>query len=349
MDLFVGMDVGGSRSRAAVVDDAGRVRGAAEGPGGNPVSHPPDQAFRALAGAMRAALHDLPASAVRAAVIGMAGVGSGRLPVVSTSLADLAVEIGLRCRPEVVGDVVVAFAAGTPEPDGTVLISGTGATAARIAGLEPVDGTDGHGWLVGDVGSAFWLGRRAVRAALAALDGRRTPTALLPAVTAALLGTAVSTPDSGVTAERIVHTVHAAPPIALARLAPLVSIAARAGDAVAGTIVAAAATALVADVHAIRRADERTPIVLAGSVAGGDTPVAELLRTQLSARWPGCVTIAGDAARAAAWLAAARCVPAPQAADLHAVILRRDASVGGARGKESRADSDNSIEPDEPA
>lgn len=322
MELFLGMDVGGSRSRAAVVDGSGRLRGAAEGPGGNPVAHPPGQAFRALAGALRTALHGIPAAAVRAAVIGMAGVGSEGLPEVSAGLADLASAVGLTCHPGVVGDVVVAFAAGTAEPDGTVLISGTGATAARMAGREAVDGTDGHGWLVGDVGSAFWLGRRAVRAALAALDGRRTPTALLPAVTAALLGAPVDTPDRGVTAERIIHAVHGAPPIALARLAPLVSTAARSGDAVAGTIVAAAATALVADVQAIRRPDERTPIVLAGSVAGGDTPVAELLRAELSTRWPDCVTTAGDAARAAAWLAAARRVPLQRAADLHAVILK---------------------------
>jgi glucosamine kinase len=323
MDLFLGMDVGGSRSRAAVVDGSGRLRGAAEGPGGNPVSHPPDQAFRALAGALQSALHDLPAAAVRAAVLGMAGVGTRRLPEVSASLADLAATVGLPCRLDVVGDVVVAFAAGTAEPDGTVLIAGTGATAARMTARVPVAGTDGHGWLVGDAGSAFWLGRRAVQAVLGALDGLRPPTALLPAVAGALLGTAVDAPAGRDAREEIVHAVHAAPPIALARLAPLVTTAARAGDAVAGRIVAEAASALVADVDPIRRQDERTPIVLAGSVAGGDTPVADLTRAQLSERWPGCVTTAGDAARAAAWLAAARSVPTERAADLHAVILGR--------------------------
>jgi glucosamine kinase len=101
VELFLGMDVGGSRSRATVVDGSGRLRGAAEGPGGNPVSHLPDQAFRALAGALRAVLHDLPAGAVRAAVLGMAGVGPMRLP----------------CRPAVDDDdVIVAFVAGTAEP-----------------------------------------------------------------------------------------------------------------------------------------------------------------------------------------------------------------------------------------
>ena len=124
------------------------------------------------------------------------------------------------------------------------------------------------------------------------------------------------------TAERIVHAVHAGPPIALARLAPLVSIAARAGDAVAGGIVAEAASALVADVDPIRDPGERTPIVMAGSVVAGDTPVADLTRARLAARWPGCVVTAGDAARAAAWLAAARSVPPGRAAELHATILR---------------------------
>lgn len=310
MDLFVGMDVGGTRSRAAVVDASGLTRGAAGGPAGNPVSHPRDQAFHALAGALRAALHGLPAGAVRGAVIGLAGVGSARLPAVSALLGELAADIGLGCRPEVVGDVVVAFTAGTPHPDGTVLISGTGATQARIAGFAHVDGTDGHGWLVGDVGSAFWLGRRAVRAALAALDGRRRPTALLRGVTAALLGADGAAPADRAAArevqERLVDAVHREPPIALARLAPLVSTAARGGDAVAMEIVSTAADALVAGVVAIRDPDERTPVVLAGSVAGGDTPVADLLRAALATRWPGCVVTAGDAARAAAWLAAVR-------------------------------------------
>ncbi|GAA1186681.1 N-acetylglucosamine kinase [Pseudonocardia alaniniphila] len=330
MELFLGMDVGGSRSRAAVVDGSGRLLGAAEGPGGNPVSHPPDQAFRALAGALRAVLHDLPAGDVRSAVLGMAGVGPMQLPAMAADLADLAHAVGLPCRPAVVGDVIVAFAAGTAEPDGTVLIAGTGATAARITGRERTAGTDGHGWLVGDTGSAFWLGQRAVRAALAALDGRGAATSLVGGVVEALLGTGTGDPVPATaldadapadTAERIVHAVHAGPPIALARLAPLVSVAARAGDAVAGGIVAEAASALVADVEPIRDPGERTPIVMAGSVVAGDTPVAELTRARLAARWPGCVVTAGDAARAAAWLAAARSVPPGRAAELHAAIL----------------------------
>ena len=69
-------------------------------------------------------------------------------------------------------------ASGTSAPRGAVLIAGTGTIAAWIADGEVTHRIDGHGWLVGDDGSGFWLGRQAVRAVLAELDGRGEPTLL---------------------------------------------------------------------------------------------------------------------------------------------------------------------------
>lgn len=299
MPLYVGMDAGGSRSRAAVVEATGALRGAAVGPGGNPVAHTPDRAFDALAGTLRVALAGLPADDVRGLVLGLAGSGTTD----ADAVAGLAREAGLTCPVHVVGDVVTAFAAGTARPDGTVLVAGTGAGAVRIVARCEAEVADCHGWLVGDDGSGFWLGRKAVRATLATMDGRGAPTALLPDVTAALLGAPLDPGAGRRGAERVVAAVHREPPIALARLAPLVSAAAASGDAVAAGIVARAGDALVAAVAAVRGAAERTPIVLAGSVAGGATPVADRTRAALEERWPGCARVAGDPARAAAWLA----------------------------------------------
>jgi hypothetical protein len=62
----------------------------------------------------------------------------------------------------------------------------------------------------------------------------------------------------------------------------------------------------VTSADAARAGPDRTPIVLAGSVVAGSTPVAEHTRAAVEERWPGCVRVAGDAARAAAWLAAVR-------------------------------------------
>ncbi|MBA9007865.1 N-acetylglucosamine kinase-like BadF-type ATPase [Actinomadura cellulosilytica] len=87
-----------------------------------------------------------------------------------------------------VTDIAVAFAAGTSAPEGIVVFSGTGAGAAVINDGTIVQRADGYGWLVGDQGSAVWLGRQAVEATLAALDGRGAPTLLAESVPRALLG-----------------------------------------------------------------------------------------------------------------------------------------------------------------
>jgi N-acetylglucosamine kinase-like BadF-type ATPase len=298
VDLYLGVDAGGTRTRAAVLDDAGHLIGSAEGGAANPISHPPVVAVAALAETVVAALGTADAADVTASLIGLAGVSRTGSTGMAAALAD---RTGLRRPPLMVGDAVVAYAAGTAEPDGCVLIAGTGATAARVEGWAQTATVDGHGWLLGDTGSAFWLGRAAVQAALAAIEGRRVPTALLATVTAALLPQ--GRPAGVDLREAIITAVHAAPPIALARLAPLVGDAATAGDEVAGHIVDAAVVGLVASLAALRPDGDTTPIVVAGAVASGEGPIGVTLRGQLDLRWPGCVHRAGDGATAAARLA----------------------------------------------
>jgi N-acetylglucosamine kinase-like BadF-type ATPase len=91
--------------------------------------------------------------------------------------------------------------------------------------------------------------------------------------------------------------VHGRPPLALAALAPLVSAAARDGDPVAVSIVAEAASRLARTASQVH--EPGLPLVLAGSVLTAAGPVREAVRDLLT----GAIT-AGDAAGAAAWLAA---------------------------------------------
>jgi N-acetylglucosamine kinase-like BadF-type ATPase len=104
-------------------------------------------------------------------------------------------------------------------------------------------------------------------------------------------------------ANRLITAANAEPPIRLARFASSVS-AYVARDPVAARIVEEAGELLARLATDARPADERTPIVLAGSVIRPGTPVGRALRTALAEYTPEPVLFAPDGTVGAAWLAA---------------------------------------------
>ncbi|TDD47282.1 hypothetical protein E1286_17925 [Nonomuraea terrae] len=303
MQLVLGVDAGGTSSRAALFTVEGEpVRRGSAG-GANPVTLGMEAASANLAEAVWAALSGVSPSRVKAVVVGLAGN-----PALCASLSDRVLRAALpeafpartedaAPRVRTVGDVVTAFVSGTASPSGTVLISGTGAVAASIRGHAPVATADGYGWQLGDEGSAFWIGRAAARTAIRAAAA--TPGPLTSLVVRHLLGEGAST-THGDPVARLAEAVHARHPLALAELAPLVSRAARAGDPAAVSIVEEAARRLVRTVSAVH--EPGLPIVLSGGVLTPEGPVRDAVRDLLEGA--GTVTVAGDAAGAAAWLAA---------------------------------------------
>lgn len=279
--LVLGLDVGGTSSRARVADLSGRAVGSGTAGGGNPNSHPPELAAEQVVAATRAALSEVDPTRVRGGVLGMAGVSTMSDPATAEAFDRAWSALGLTCPVRVVSDCEVAFAAGTPAADGTVLIAGTGAVAARITGHRLTATSGGYGWLLGDEGSAFWLGREAVRATLGALDRGDSPVdPLIPAVLEEIPGEPASSTDGE--RRRLITAVNTAAPIRLAELAPLVTESARSGGALAGDIVRRAATLLAETARATRRPGETTPIVLAGSLTGTDNPLGTALRAELA-------------------------------------------------------------------
>lgn len=318
--LVIGMDIGGTTSRAVVTDLVGNLLGTGAAEGGNPNSHPPEQAVERVAEAARSALSAVPPGAVLGGVLGMAGVSKMADPAVAGLFDRTWPVLGLSAPMRVVCDSEVAFAAGTPAPAGTVLIAGTGAVAARVDRHRLVGRAGGYGWLLGDEGSAFWLGREAVRRTLRALDHREPDTGeLVSAVLSTLHGTSDTGPEAPRT--RVLTQVNAAPPIRLAELAPLVTSAARAGDKAAIDIVQHAAAQLADTAEDARHPDPTAPIVLTGSLVATGNPVGDALRTELAARWSGPLRTAGSGAAGAAWLAARDFVDPDAGAALHARLL----------------------------
>lgn len=360
----LGLDIGGTWTRALVVDVATGARmGASRREGANPTTHGVEAASVHIAAAVTEALADADrgAAQIDACVIGMAGASKlAGDPAAAETIAELWRSIGIGCPVRIVADVTTAFTAGSAEPDGSILLAGTGAIAAIIRNRRPIAILGGHGWLLGDEGSGFWIGREAVRATLAALDQGAEPSGLTKAVLAEFVPEPVAVrPKAGADADAgtgagagaesdfglgegrrlaaaTIAAANARPPVQLAALVPLVLAAADEGDRDAERILHEAADLLVAMLERARSrpaargaadpapADPTAPIVLAGGVLAPGSRVHRLVRAAVTEAWPeAAVTEGVDGAAAAAWLAALHLLgDGAEAAALHARLLR---------------------------
>jgi glucosamine kinase len=149
--LLLGVDAGGSATRAVLLE-AGQVRSQPAGPPMNALLTKgfAEQLERIIA-----------AADPTAAGIGLPGVRS------SGQARELAQTLTRRAgRPvHVTDDADTAWAGAFLGAPGIVVMAGTGSVALGSDG-ERFARAGGHGFLLGDEGSAYWIGREAVRAAL---------------------------------------------------------------------------------------------------------------------------------------------------------------------------------------
>jgi N-acetylglucosamine kinase-like BadF-type ATPase len=180
---------------------------------------------------------------VCAVCLGMAGVDRPQDEIV---LRGIFRRLGHREAVRVANDAVIALVAGAPERVGLVVLSGTGSIAY---GADPQGRTarsGGLGWILSDEGSAQWLGREALRAAVRAADGRGQETALLALVLEAMKAQGLSDLVSAVY-ERNLR------PSELGRLAWTVEAAVRQGDQAGSDVLERAAAELALAARAVHR------------------------------------------------------------------------------------------------
>lgn len=241
---LAGIDAGGSATRVIVLA-GGSVCPRPDAPPMNAVITP-DVAGRLLP--------LITSASCDAAGIGLPGVRtSGTGPELSRVLTERA-GIPVRVTDDGVTSVLGAFG-GEP---GIVVHAGTG------SGARGWDGTrwahaGGHGYLLGDEGSAYWLGRAAVSAALRWLDGNGGSSALHDAVTAA----------AGCSLPGLARKIYNDPSerVFVTGLAPVLASVAASGDAVALSLCEEAASELAALASALRsRLGSSLPVCGTGGV-----------------------------------------------------------------------------------
>jgi N-acetylglucosamine kinase-like BadF-type ATPase len=269
--FVIGVDGGGTKTHALVADPSGRVLGRGAAGPSNVQAVGVEATYAALDAAVTAALDEAGLGGKpRALCLGMAGAGRAADRAVIERWASARYP-GVLAR--VTHDAALVLAAGTPAGWGIAVLCGTG---SLVYGVDPSGAAaraGGWGYLLGDEGSGYALGRAALRAIARAADGRGPSTSLTDAV---LVHWSLDAP-----AALIAHVYR--PPLsraAIAELAPLVVAEAEAGDAVAGALVQEAGRSLAVAVWAVAARlafPVPIPCALAGSVIVRAQPVQRAL------------------------------------------------------------------------
>ena len=254
MQLYLGIDGGGTGCRAAVADASGVVQGRGEAGPANIASDPVGAAENSLR-ASQAAIAGAGGGAVVAAGLGLAGANAAGAP----ERLRAALPFG---RVVVVTDAITAVKGALGAGDGIVAAIGTGSVfAVQRAGV--IRQIGGRGLVLGDEASGAWIGRAVLRAAMRAVDGFTPMTPLLSALIDEMGG-----PD-GVVAFSL-----RARPVDYAELAPRLLDS----SDVSAQAVMAQAVADVAEAVALLQHGGSLPVVFLGGLG-------PFFADQLQGRW----------------------------------------------------------------
>lgn len=262
MPWVLGVDGGGTKTVALVANERGRVLGRAESGPANYHTAGLAQAAENIQQACSAAIADagLVNQALSMAFLALAGVDRTTDRQV---MAGVVARLGLSCPVQLDHDAAAALAGATAGRPGVVVVAGTGSIAFGEDGKGNRARAGGYGPLLGDEGSGYDIGRKALIAALRAEDGRSPATALLDRIKQRFMLDRMP---------EMINLVYGNPaPLQrpeIAGLAPMVVEAAREGDGIAREILRVAGRELgLLGAAVLQRLqwDSNSPVLVAGS------------------------------------------------------------------------------------
>jgi len=275
MGYSIGIDGGGTKTDCVVLDSQGAVIGEGRGGPANPLRSGYDAAFRSITEAAAEALKNshLHTGDVKAVCAGLAG--AGQRSVVRRMLVFLTHEFP-RAVAQVTTDGEIALETVAGSGPGIVLIAGTGSVAFGRNAAGETARSGGYGPWIGDEGSAFEIGRRAV-AAVARTRDLDAPVTLL----AEMIPSALACSDW----DELMQRISKNPDDVFPKLFPVVAEAANLEDSAAKEILFTAAIGLgnlaMVVVRRLGMKDQEFPLVKCGGVFGRSRMLDGLLDSVL--------------------------------------------------------------------
>ena len=274
MKIFLGIDGGQTTTKSILADETGRVLGTGAG---GPTIHLKDEETRqharqALYESIHAALREagLPDSTeIESAFLGFTGVSGPETPPART-YCELTREQFRIKSVAIDHDARSALAGAIPSMIGVIVIAGTGSIAFGMNASGESARAGGWGYLLGDQGSAYEIGRQALIAVGEAADGIGPKTVLT-----SLILEALKIPDTAAITQAIYRDP--VPKLRMAAMSAVVAQAAEAGDEVARKIFLEGGKRLGGMACAVVRKLQIAEAQLSFSAVGGVFQAGELL------------------------------------------------------------------------
>ena len=271
----LGIDAGGTKTVCLLANAEGAILATAEGGGANLQASGELAVEKVLHDVMDRALdgHDVRPDAI---CLGIAGVDR---PRDADAVRSIMRRIGFKSRVLVVNDALIALTAGAGAKPGVVIIAGTGSIAYGRDAVGRAARAGGWGYLLGDEGGGFWIGRAALAAVVRQFDHRGPATLLTDMV---LEHMHLHSPTE------LIHAIYdrGMQPLAIGGIATVVQQAFEQGDLVAADILRRATGELVsaatAVIQRLEMRGELFPIVLSGGTFLGIPSLAVGIRAALS-------------------------------------------------------------------
>ena len=283
MECVLGIDGGGTKTTAVIADMNGKILAQSNGGPTNPnviKSHELVSTFQNLFAALEKTWPNI-LKKVTYAFAGISGAGNTENKRVLEKI--MAAPLPDSTVIQVEADTINALYSGTYGKHGIVQISGTGSITYGINSTGKHDRVGGWGYLFGDEGSGYDIGRQGMIAALKSFDKRSGETMLLQMM---------FNHFEAEHPQELIKRVYASPSpkTAISPLSEIVFAAYKMKDPIAVSIITNAGSEIALSIKTLYQklfaSEERITVVLCGGVFNEKDIIPELLKKELSA-YPG--------------------------------------------------------------
>jgi N-acetylglucosamine kinase-like BadF-type ATPase len=158
---FLGIDAGASATKWVLINDSGTIAsGRCDAMDGHLYRQASQERMRRVLGEISEEIIDYKVSAVYMGITGVTQDGS----------IEREIETSFKCASKVVSDIELAYRANFENGEGILLYAGTGSVAYAINENSEVHKIGGWGYLLGDEGAGYWIGKEAIRHSLFELE-----------------------------------------------------------------------------------------------------------------------------------------------------------------------------------